>query len=175
MEEIRGSRLLLRAISPDEVTPEYVAWMNDPEVVRYLESRGTVQTAETVRRFVETANQSPDDRLFGIFLADTGRHIGNIKIGGINRRHGFADVGLLIGDRREWGKGYAAEAIALATRFAFEELGLVKLTAGVYEPNVASLRAFLRAGYREAGRLRLHRVSEGGRVDQIIMERLHTP
>ena len=65
-------------------------------------------------------NNSPVDAMFGIFLNDSHQHIGNIKSGNIDPFHRRAEVGLVIGDRAVWGKGYAAEAISLATRYGFE-------------------------------------------------------
>ena len=46
-------------------------------------------------------------------------------------------VGLLIGNRNMWGKGYGTEAIKLVTCHAFKEIKLNKLTAGIYANNVA--------------------------------------
>jgi RimJ/RimL family protein N-acetyltransferase len=78
---------------------------------------------------------------------------------------------VLIGERRCWGKGYGAEAISLATRYAFEELNLNKVIAGIYAANVASLKAFLKAGFKEAGVLRQHRFCKGVYMDEIIVEK----
>ena len=164
---IETKRLNLRELELADVSTEYVAWLNDPDVDRYLETRLSRQDEESVRAFVERVRQRDDEFLFGIFLRDSGRHIGNIKVGPIRRHHRLADVSLFIGARDCWGQGYAAEAIGGVSRYAFDELGALKLSATMYAPNVASMRAFLRAGYREEGRRRDHFDLDRKRCDMI--------
>lgn len=125
------------------------------------------QDEAAVRGFVEAVNARPDEFLFGIFLVEGERHIGNIKVGPVRAHHAVADVSLLIGARDCWGKGYAAEAIAVLSRHAFAQLGVRKLSASMYAPNEGSRRAFLKAGYREEGVRRGHLVLNGERCDLI--------
>jgi RimJ/RimL family protein N-acetyltransferase len=149
---IQGSRLHLRGVRPEDATERYVGWLNDPEINRYLEVRFSPQTLEGVRAYVEEMADSPDYAFLAIVLDEGKRHIGNIKIGPVNRAHGFADIGIVIGEKDCWGKGYAAEAIALATSYAFDGLGLHRVEAGAYAPNMGSAKAFLKAGWKEEGR-----------------------
>jgi ribosomal-protein-alanine N-acetyltransferase len=164
-----SARLALRQLTPADVTERYVAWLNDDEVNRYLESRFAAHTLATTRGFVEAMEADGSNVLLGVFLTHDGRHIGNIKIGPIDAVHRSADVGLLIGERDEWGKGYATEAIGLATEYAFSVLDLRKLTAGCYEQNLGSARAFEKAGWRREGTRRRQFVSDGRRVDEILL------
>lgn len=80
-------------------------------------------------------------------------HIGTTGIHGINCRHGVATTGTLIGRRRLWGRGYGTDAIRVRTRYAFDVLGVCLLLSEVMEENVRSLRALLKCGYREVGRV----------------------
>lgn len=168
--KIQGKRLHLRALSPEDVTQSYLDWMRDPQVNRYLESRFSTHTLESLRSFVIAMNESPDNYLFGVFLELQGEHIGNIKIGSISQHHRHADVGLIIGAKATWGKGYATEAIRLVTRHAFGQLGLNKLYAGMYAENAGSARAFLKAGYREIGVLKKHVLCDGRFIDSLMVE-----
>lgn len=111
--------IFLKRLVPDEISPRYADWMNDPEVVRYLESRYSTYTLDSVREYVRQVNESPADFLYGIFLEETGQHIGNIKISDVNPIHKFANVGLLLGEKSCWGRGFGALAIRLATGIAF--------------------------------------------------------
>ena len=88
-----------------------------------------------------------DNIFLAIVLKDNKKHIGNIKIGPINWYHRLAEIGIMIGEKDCWGKGYAAEAISLLADFAFSKLNLHKLTAGCYEQNQGSLKAFQKAGF----------------------------
>lgn len=168
--KILGKRIFIQILSPHDVTEAYIAWMNDPDINQYLESRFRIQTMESVRSFVEAMNNSPVDAMFGIFLNDSHQHIGNIKIGNIDTFHRRAEVGLVIGDRAVWGKGYAAEAISLATKYGFEELNLNKLTAGMYAENIGSFKAFIKCNWRHVGTLKEHCFSHGKYIDEFIVE-----
>lgn len=169
--QIQGQRIFLRPLVEEDVGEDYLGWMRDPLVIQYLESRDQTQTLDTLRTFVRNMNASLRDHLFGIFLAQGGEHIGNIKIGNVREPHRSADLGLIIGRRSAWGKGYGTEAIALATRFAFEQLGLNKLWAGMYAENLGSYHAFIKAGYREVGRFRRHILFNGRYIDSILVEK----
>lgn len=165
-------RLILRTLLPTDVTDGYVAWLNDPEINRFLEVRYASHDAEGTRDFVKTMLESEENYLFGMFTRDAERHIGNIKLGNIERRHRRADIGLLIGDKEMWGQGYATEAIAAVTAFGFDSAGLEKIFAGCYGQNQGSRRAFLKVGYREVGILRRHWWTGEGFDDEVLLERL---
>jgi [ribosomal protein S5]-alanine N-acetyltransferase len=165
-----GKRIFIQILSPHDVSEVYVEWMNDSDINQYLESRFRIQTLESVRLFVEAMNNSPVDAMFGIFLNDSREHIGNIKIGNIDTFHRRAEVGLVIGNRAAWGKGYAAEAIALATKYGFEELNLNKLTAGMYAENVGSFKAFLKCDWHHVGTLSEHCFLHGKYIDEFVVE-----
>lgn len=110
-------------------------------------------------------NNDPAHHLFGIFLAEMDEHIGNLKIGFINPHYGTAQLSLFIGSTRAWGKGYATEAIRLATRHAFSDMNLWRLEAGCYSETLASLRAFMKAGYTVEGVFRKNVILDGKRQD----------
>lgn len=168
--ELTTGRLTLKALDPVQLGQAYVDWLADSRVNQYLETRHSEHSLASVRAFVEEINASDHSVLFGVFPRATGAHIGNIKLGPIDRRNNRADIGLLIGDPAEWGKGYAAEMIGAVTRYGLEDLGLNKLTAGCYAANEGSRRAFLSNGWREVGRSRDHwRVGEGW-MDNVILE-----
>jgi RimJ/RimL family protein N-acetyltransferase len=161
MSILETTRLRLRPLKALDCNARYLGWLQDPVVNRFLETRFAAQSIASITAFVEAVNRRGDEFLFGMFLGADGRHIGNIKVGPVNPHHRLADVSLFIGERDCWGRGYAAEAIAAVSRHAFGALGVRKLCAGMYAPNVASARAFLRVGYREECRRPAHYLLEG--------------
>jgi RimJ/RimL family protein N-acetyltransferase len=162
-----GGAIFLRPLSLDDVTANYLHWLNDTDVTRFLETRLRPQTMQTIREFVERVNAREDEFLFGIFLKDGGRHIGNIKIGPVKPHHRLADVTLVIGERDCWGKGIATDAIRTITRFGFDALQLSKMTASMYAGNVGSIRAYLRAGFIQEGVRRKHYILDGVPTDVV--------
>lgn len=169
---IYGERVFLRRLTEKDASEEYVRWMNDPEINQYLESRFCVQTIESTKAFIRSVTND-NNYQFGIFIKETGQHIGNIKIGCINNYHKFADIGFLIGEKEYWGKGIASEAIKLATEFAFSTLGLHKLWGGTYAPNVGSMKAFLNNGYVEEGVKKSQYLCNGVYVDDIMFGKVN--
>jgi ribosomal-protein-alanine N-acetyltransferase len=168
-----GQSLFLRTLVGEDATPRYLSWLSDVEVTRYLEVRFSAPSNLIgLSDFISSTNESDDTLMLGMFLLSDGRHIGNIKLGPINRHHGTGDIGLLIGERGEWGKGHARAVIALVTNYAFTTLGLSKLTAGCYSANEGSRRAFLLAGFVEEGRQAAQYVADGVRQDKILLGKI---
>ena len=151
-----GEKIYLRPLTAVDATEEYVGWLNDPAVNQYLEVRFLKHDMDNVRKYIAQVNQDPDSVQFGMIRKDAGRHIGNIKLGPINRIHMIGEIGLMIGDKSSWGQGIATEAIKLITEYGFKVLKLHKITAGAYEPNRGSVKAFLKAGFSEEGLQKRH-------------------
>jgi RimJ/RimL family protein N-acetyltransferase len=165
-ERIEGTSVYLRLATLADCTLRYVNWLADSDVNVYLETRWSPQTLESVRAFVAGMLESRVDYLFAIMRASDDLHIGNIKVGPIHSVHAFADVSYFIGDRSCWGRGYATEAIRLATDFGFGRLGLHRVQAGCYDSNRGSLRALEKAGLRREGTFREQLITaSGGRDD----------
>ena len=166
---IQGDRLHLREVRPSDVNENYYRWMNDPEVICYLESRFYPNSTDALRDYVNQKIGDRDNVFLAIVLKEGERHIGNIKLGPINWIHRFADVGLLIGEKDCWSKGYATEAIRLVVDYAFGTLNLHKLTAGCYDVNTGSVRAFLKAGFTQEGIRKSHFYYNGRYLDEILL------
>lgn len=158
----------LRTCQMEHCTANYVEWLNNPNVNRYLETRYSEQNLQSISEFVRSMLISKNDYLFAILENHTEKHIGNIKLGPINWVHRFAELSYFIGDTASWGKGYASEAIKLAIQFGFEQLGLLKIQAGVYGTNMASIRALEKNGFVLEGVLRSKFEGLEGREDHLI-------
>jgi RimJ/RimL family protein N-acetyltransferase len=166
-ERFRGARVTLRLVTLQDCTDRYVAWLNDPEVSKYLETRWSEQNLETVRDFVASMVDSAHSYLFAIVDNESGRHVGNIKVGPVQPRHEYADVSYFLGDRAVWGRGLATEAIQLVTFVAFERLGLHRVQAALYEGNIGSGRALEKAGYALEGRMKKQLKGPAGWEDHL--------
>jgi len=146
-DRLMGTKIFLRLVTLQDCTPRYEAWLADPRVNRYLETRWRPQTLEAIRTFVQDMLDSPDNYLFAIVEHGTQTHVGNIKVGPINANHAYADVSYFIGETDRHGRGYATEAIRLAAGFAFDRLGLHRLQAGLYAGNIGSGKVLESVGF----------------------------
>lgn len=166
---LEGERIYLREVRPSDINEIYYRWMNDPEVTRYLETRFYPNSTEGLREYAAGKLGDRQNVFLAIVLKQGDRHIGNIKLGAINWIHRYADVGLMIGEKDCWGKGLATEAIRLVTEYAFKTLNLRRLTAGCYDANMGSAKAFLKAGWQQEGIRKSHFYSNGTYVDDILL------
>lgn len=164
---LTGERIILRPLAVSDVSDAYVGWMNDATTNRFMETRWRAHSRADVEAFVGDKAASTSEHLFGIFLTDTGRHIGNLKIGPIDANHGRGDLSYFIGDPDARGQGFASEAVGLGVRIGFEQLGLHKLTAGIYAQNAESGRVLSKNGFTAEGRRPAHFAFEGGRDDMV--------
>lgn len=171
---IQGERLYLRSLRAEDIEGGYREWLQDPAINQYLEARFSVYNYDQLKDFIQNINASSTDYLFGIFDKDD-TYVGNIKIGGINWIHRTAEVGLLIGNRDYWGKGFGSEAIYLVTEYGFNTLNLRKLWAGAYSTNKGSVRAFEKAGYEHECVKKKHFFSNGEYIDDIILCKFNDP
>lgn len=174
-ERWRDEAASLFVLTPELVGEDYVGWLNDPEIARYLESRFAAHDLASTRAFVAAQWANPDVLFLGIRSEALGRHVGNIKLGPINHQHLTGDVGIMIGAREAWGRGIATRAISLLCGIARDELGLRKLTAGCYGSNLGSERAFERAGFEIEGRRPAQFLLDGAPEDLVQMGRLLMP
>ncbi len=164
-QTIETERLRLAPLAPADAAGPYLRWINDPDVNRYLECRFRVYDEAALRAYIERVNADSASYMFGMFVHEDDRHVGNIKLGPVNDVHRRADIGLTVW-KPEWGNGYATEAITGVTRFAFDTLGLHKVTAGCYSTNRGSIRAFIKAGFIQESTRRSHYYCSGQWVDE---------
>lgn len=163
------NRISLFLLTPELVSDAYVAWLADPEINRFLETRFAPQTRSSVKAFVSTLLASERDLFWGIHDKALDRHVGNIRLGPIDRHHRNGEIGIMIGDRAAWGRGVGRGAIALVRDIARDELGLRKLTAGCYASNIGSLKAFQGVGFTIEGRRPQQMLLDGQPEDTLLM------
>lgn len=166
--EIHEGEVILRPITIADCTADYLGWMNDPQVSRYLETRWREHTLADIQSFVRDMNESTHSHLLAIIHAPLSRHIGNLKIGPVNTFHRYADLSYFIGERAFWGKGLATQAIRAACRFGFDELELDSIQAGVYGKNIGSARALEKAGFSHVGTIPHRFISGDDRDDHLL-------
>jgi len=162
---IDGQLLFLRDFRSSDLTDEYQRWLSDAEVIRYIDSRFRPPSRESLEGYLRKVQSDERTLFFAMVAKDAGRLIGTVKLGPIHPVHRYADLGILIGDKSYWRRGFATEAIALTTRFAFDRLNLHKVTANCYAPNLGSLAAFQKVGFVLEGRRLSHCFLDGEYVD----------
>jgi len=142
---LESDRLYLEPLSFKHLSQKYVNWLNDPEVNIYLESGGDY-TQKKLEEFLKNV-VSKDILFWAILLKTSNKHIGNIKIDPVNLKHGLCEYGIMLGDKSEWGKGFAKEASLAVIDYCFNILNIRKMTLGVVENNVKGVELYKKIGF----------------------------
>ncbi len=162
---LKGKNIYLGALSPKERLEGYADWINDQETTLFMGSGRFPAAAGDLKAYLNAYSSSKDGMILGVFANKTSKHIGNITLHLIDWRNRNAEIGIIIGDKRSRGKGYATEAISLVVDHAFNKLNLHKLYTGMISGNEASKRAFDKAGFKIEGTLREHFYLNGKYLD----------
>ena len=111
-------------------------------------------TLDSKRKYISNSiKQREEDKnySFGIYLKDNGKLVGDVSLYHIVRG---ALQRCLIGyslDKQYNGRGYTTEAVSLAVKFAFNELKLHRVDAGVMLSNIGSMRVLEKVGFQREG------------------------
>ena len=141
-----GNRIYLRELKEEDASQEYCNWLNDPLVNKYLETKKA--TIKELKKYIREKKENENCIFLGIFIKDTDKHIGNVKLEPIDWNDKKATLGILIGDKNYWGKGICTIATKLVTEYAFEKLGLKKIDLGVLSENKAAIVCYLKSGFK---------------------------
>lgn len=162
-----GKRVYLRPLEDSDVSDDYIGWLNDPEVTRYMESGRSVATTATIKSYLERFQVSSTDFIFAIVDFQTKLHIGNVTLNHINMSHRTVDTAIMIGRREFWNAGYALEAWSLVIEHALDHLELRKITAGAIADNIGSNKVLQRLGFIQEGIRRKQVLVEGQFLDVV--------
>jgi len=146
-------------------------WMNDPDLMRLLGRAAPVSAAEH-KRWFSGIQKREDCAFFAILAVGSKRHIGNVWLWDIDRRHRKAELRIVVGDRDWVGRGVGVEAISLLCRHGFKKQKLHKIYAYVLGINPRARRAFEKAGFVVEGTLRADRWVGDGFTDVYLLGRI---
>ena len=167
---LRGRKVSLRP--PDESDAQrFIDWFADQEVTRYLATQFPLHL-EAEKEALKKLGEAKDT-VWWVIEAE-GKAIGGIGIHGIDWVNSRGHTGIVIGDKACWRKGYASEAMALRTEYAFRQLNLHKLNSSTFLENEGSRRALMKSGYREIGIQKEHLWRDGQWHDHWLCEVLRS-
>jgi [ribosomal protein S5]-alanine N-acetyltransferase len=129
-------------------------WERDDEVWRYDPHRPYSQSMADFQPIFERNYVRGNGRQFWFIIEDEEHApIGTITYFNVDQRTGQAEVGLGIGNKTRWGKGYGAEAIRTLVQYLFTQPNFVRFYAETALANMPARKAFARAGFSEIGQI----------------------
>jgi ribosomal-protein-alanine N-acetyltransferase len=143
-EILRGETLTLRRITAEATPDRYLSFLQDPEVVQYLQARFADHSLQSIRDFI-VGFYHINNFLFGVYAPDNA-FIGTITLR-VNPVHRFSNLGYMIGDKAYWKGNISMEMCQLILDFAFFERGVRKILECTTENHIASNFNFKRLGF----------------------------
>ena len=168
----RGELVRLTAEEPEIRAREEARWQGDTEYHRLASSHppemfSVKQIQQQIEKTAEDGFK-PERYFFSIRALDGDKPIGFLNLW-LDLLQGEVWVGVGIGDRDYWDKGFGTDVMRLCLQYAFMELGMQRVSLGVYEYNPRAVRAYGKAGFRLEGRTRQDVLREGRRYDSLWM------
>jgi len=161
---IYDKEICLQPLRREHINNRYLSWLNDSDVTRFLETKKS--TKKELSDYYKNILKNTNAVIFAIEIHK--KHIGNAKLE-INWKHGYANFGIMIGDKKQWGKGYGTRVARIIIDYVFNRLSFHAVTLGVYGNHDAAIMSYKRAGFRIKGRVQDMLNFEGRRVDKVIM------
>ena len=151
---IRGERVFLRPAEKDDVKT-FVRWFADAEMSSFLGMRAPFSEAMEEQWFTRAVEQQGKDHFhFVMCRLDTSEPIGTISLFEVDLTNGSAGVGISIGEKTLWGKGYGTDAMNALLDFGFGQLRLERIWLEVYDYNERARKSYEKSGYVVEGTLR---------------------
>jgi len=169
MSIIYGKRIRLRAAEREDVKKFY-EWVNDPEVTRGLALFLPMSFTDEENWFNSLAKRDQKEKplVIEVRKSKAWKMIGNCGVFDIDPVNRSAEVGIMVGEKSEWNKGYGSETMSLLARHCFETLNLNRVSLKVYTENIRAVRAYEKAGFVLEGRLR-EAVYKFGKYDDVLI------
>jgi RimJ/RimL family protein N-acetyltransferase len=165
---LTGRLVRLAALNPEIDAAIVARWSRDTEYHRLADNDPAYpRSTRMVRTWLERDNERSFG--FGIRTVSDDRLIGNIGGWIESWAHGEGWVGIVIGERDYWGRGYGTDAMLIMLRFAFAELNLRRMALGVFANNPRAIRSYEKAGFQREGVVRGDCRRDGQRWDTVYM------
>jgi ribosomal-protein-alanine N-acetyltransferase len=148
-----GERITLRRPQMSDASKVF-SWERDDEVWRYDPHRPFSHTMAEFAPLFERNYVRGNGRQYWFIIEDE-RHvpIGTITYFNVDHRLGHVEIGLGIGEKTSWGKGYGAEAIRTLIPYLFGKLSFNRIYAETAMANQPARRAFAKAHFIEVGQI----------------------
>jgi RimJ/RimL family protein N-acetyltransferase len=170
---LEGTKIRLRPISPDDLD-SIMEWINDPEVTRTLLTGRYPMTRGTEAKWIEARSELSSTEVTFVIETLTGEYLGGINLFRIQPVEQTAELGIVIGRKSAWGKGYGTEAMELLVAYGFRQLNLHMIYLTVLADNPKAAHIYEKVGFSHEGRLRDRVYRDGIYHDLLTMSILRS-
>jgi RimJ/RimL family protein N-acetyltransferase len=167
----RGSLVRLSSQSAEDMSKAFVKWDRDTEMHRLADIDPAQLWSE--KKLKEAVEKDAEKNLqafrFAIRTLAEDNLIGTVSLRVNMWTHNDAWLGIMVGDRDYWGRGYGTDAMCLIVQYGFIELNLRRITLGLHSYNLRALKSYEKVGFQMEGCRRGEGLRDGQRYDGFYM------
>ena len=164
---LKGEKVVLRPMRQEDIARQH-EFDQDIELYGLDSDYPHVSPLERAQAFYETRTKF-DQNIAPFAIEADGKYIGFCSLMDLHNRYGNLELGIMIGDRGYWGRGYGREVIKLLLNYAFHYLGARRIALTTHAKNERAIRCFRACGFVEEGRPRKIVWIEGEYTDLVNM------
>ncbi|MEO8446573.1 MAG: GNAT family protein [bacterium] len=165
---LTGKNIYLSPLVREDVTAEYINWLNDPEICEGNSHATFPNNYVKTLSYVESVQSSKTEIVFSIKNKKNDEAIGNASLQNINWVNRSGEIAMIIGNKKFWNKGIGTEVMALLIDYAFNVLNLNRISCGTPVSNKGGLSICEKNGMKKEGQLREVMFKNGAHVDVVL-------
>jgi RimJ/RimL family protein N-acetyltransferase len=164
-----GKMVRLREYRKEDI-PMRLSYINDPELQKYLICDTPYpMTLHEEEKWFESISALGNTYKFAIETLEETKFIGGCSINDVDWKNSVATVGIFIGNKDYWGKGYGTDAIITLDSFIFTQMNINKVRLTCYSFNDRAIKSYEKCGFKIEGVLRQEMFKDGKYHDKIAM------
>lgn len=162
-----GDKVYLSPTNLEDID-KYTEWINDLEVAINLGSAAEVFNQEKEKEMLEKLIE--EGQHFALVEKSQNELLGGCGLFDLDKIHKTAELGIFIGNKDFWDKGYGSEAIRLLLDYGFNILNLHNISLSVYSFNKRAINCYQKLGFKLIGNRREALEIAGQKYDEIYMD-----
>jgi RimJ/RimL family protein N-acetyltransferase len=164
---LNGEKVLLRPMRQQDIDRQH-EFNQDLELYGLDSTYPRVSPLETAQAFYESRTKF-DENIAPLAIEADGKYIGFCSLMNLQNRYGNIELGIMVGDREYWGRGYGREAVNLLLHYGFHYLDARRIALTTHAKNQRAICCYLACGFVEEGRPRKVVWIEGEYTDLVQM------
>ncbi len=168
-KNISGKKIILRKLERCDLEIS-ITWLKDPTVNKFLSHNFKELTIDEELQWFNSIQLSNRDMVFAIIVKDKNKYIGNCSLHRIDWVSKTCELGIVIGNKEYWNKGYGSDVINSITGFVLNKLNLANIHLNVYEYNNRAIKAYKKCGFKLIKILKENHLYDNKYWDTYVME-----
>jgi len=168
MTILRGKNVLLRPVRASDI-PRQRVFFKDAELAELDSSSPQVYAEIDVEEFFQMRFVSGGERESLLAVEIREEYVGYGGLMNLEKSNKVFELGIVIGDRRYWNRGYGKEIVKVLLQHGFRELDGRKIELTTHQRNERALACFSACGFKEDRRVHGATLFDGQYVDMIEM------